>query len=66
MKIRLIAIAQIIGMGILVMIGIRAAEWFIPAPEQRIVICFANELDQVEICKELNEIIKQLGEKNLF
>lgn len=63
MKSRLTAVAQIIAIGALVMIGIRAAEWVIPGPATRVVICFANELDQVEICLDVKEIIERAEAK---
>lgn len=59
MKDRLIAIAQIIGIGALVVAGMRAADWVIPKPESRVVMCFANELDQVEICRNLKELMER-------
>lgn len=59
MKERLIAIAQIIGIGALIVAGMRAAEWVIPQPEERVLICFANELDQVQICRTIKEILER-------
>lgn len=53
--------AFIFGVGILLIVGFRTGEWLIPAPESRIVICFANELDQVEICKTASELLKKKG-----
>jgi len=46
-------------LGVLVAIGIRTGEWLIPPPEQRVVICFANELDQVEVCHTTRELLER-------
>lgn len=52
---------QIFGLGLLIAAGVRIGEWVIPAPETRLVVCFANELDQVEICKPASELLKKKG-----
>lgn len=61
MKEKLKAAMTVVLLGILVIVGVRIAEWTIPAPEMRIVVCFANELDQVEICKPADELLKRKG-----
>lgn len=44
--------------GMLIMGGIRAAEWLIPAPEERIVVCMAMDLpDHVE-CRALDKLMR--------
>ena len=42
-------------LGALVACGMRAAEWLIPKPEARIVVCMAT--DDAPICKRLDEVI---------
>lgn len=42
--------------GVLVGTGMRAAEWAIPAPQTRLLFCFANDLGKVEACKTFEEI----------
>lgn len=46
----------ILAIGAIAGAGMRLAEWAIPKPESRVVICWANELDQVEICRSLQEL----------
>lgn len=53
--------AWLIGAGILIVTGFRVGELIFRPPETRIVICFANELDQVEICKPVSELLKKKG-----
>ena len=49
--------------GALAMAGIRAAEWLIPEPEQRIVICMADELGDVTICRSLQDMLDKAEAK---
>lgn len=43
--------------GMVIATGMRVAEWLIPKPETRVVVCFANEIGQVEICKNLEKML---------
>lgn len=62
MKETIKSVLTIIAAGSLIVVGFRIAEWVIPAPDTRVVICFANELDQVEICKPASELLKKRNE----
>ena len=55
------SVAQILLVGALIVVGMRAAEWVIPQPEMRVVMCFANEIDQVEVCNSLKELLDKAG-----
>lgn len=43
-------------LGGLIGVGLRLAEWTIPAPEMRVVICAAGKDDTIQTCKDLNEL----------
>lgn len=42
--------------GFIIGAGMRAAEWIIPKPETRVVVCMADDLDVVA-CKSLNSLV---------
>ena len=51
----------LIACGLLVGAGIRAGEWLIPAPDTRVIICFADELDQLTFCAPTSALTKVKG-----
>lgn len=50
-------IGYFVFIGACAMVGIRAVEYIIPAPESRIAICFIGE-NETEECKILEDVIK--------
>lgn len=48
--------AAFAGIGFALLVGIRAAEWLIPSPDTRIVVCFASDIGKVETCSYLSEL----------
>lgn len=50
---------KIVALGVLVGTGVRAAEWAIPAPEMRIVVCTMDDFDKVETCTSAAELLKK-------
>ncbi len=42
--------------GALLIVGMRAAEWLIPKPETRILICFEDDVRLGNTCKRLDEL----------
>ncbi len=50
---------KIVALGVLVGSGVRAAEWAIPAPEMRVVVCTMDDFDHVETCKSAAELLKK-------
>lgn len=49
--------------GSMVMLGFRAVEYAIPAPETRVLICMIDEAYTVETCKSLKEISEKIAER---
>ena len=45
-------------LGFVLMVGQRAAEWSIQKPETRVIVCMADELGTVEICRTLDDLVK--------
>lgn len=52
---------KIMALGVLVGTGVRAAEWAIPAPEMRVVVCTMNDFDKVETCTSAAKLLKKHG-----
>lgn len=50
---------KILALGVLVGTGVRAAEWAIPAPEIRVIVCTMDDFDHVEICTSAAELLKK-------
>jgi hypothetical protein len=48
-----------VAVGALVVVGMRAAEWLIPKPETRLIVCFAEDVDNSRTCKTLDELIRK-------
>ena len=48
-------IASLLFAGFVVMCGLRAAEWLIPAPAMRIIVCYGN-LGTTSVCMPLDEV----------
>ena len=57
----IIIFIKLIALGVIVMAGVRIAEWLIPAPEMKIVICLASDIGEVEICNSLADLRKKHG-----
>lgn len=58
-------VLQMLAVGVIVVIGMRAAEWLIPAPEMRVIICMADDVGTVEACASAAELLKSANtEKN--
>lgn len=51
-------IAAYLVLGLAAGAGIRAAEWLIPKPETRFVICMAYDMDK-PVCEDLDKIINK-------
>jgi len=52
---------QIIAIGVLVAAGFRLAEWVIPEPEVKVIVCMADDVDRVEACESLSDLVKTRG-----
>ncbi len=50
---------KIFALGVLVGTGVRAAEWAIPAPETRVIVCTVDDFDHVETCTSAAELLKK-------
>ena len=50
---------KILALGALVGTGVRAAEWAIPAPEMRVIVCTINDFDRVETCTSAAELLRK-------
>jgi hypothetical protein len=50
-------------LGVCVVAGIRAAEWVIPQPELRMVVCLADDLGSVHACRTLNELLEASAQR---
>lgn len=50
---------QLIGIGLLVAGGMRLAEWVIPEPEVKVIVCMADEVDRIETCQSLSDLVKR-------
>jgi hypothetical protein len=50
---------KILTLGVLVGAGVRAAEWAIPAPEMRVIVCTIDDFDHVETCTSAAELLKK-------
>ena len=48
-----------IALGALVGTGIRAAEWVIPAPEMRVIVCTIDDFDHVETCTSAAKLLNK-------
>lgn len=54
---------KILAGGALIGVGVRAAEWSIPAPEMRVVVCTMSDVGHVETCANVAELLKSAGNK---
>jgi len=52
-----IKIGLVFAMGIVLGVGMRTAEWLIPKPESRILICMYGEPLEGPACKKLSELV---------
>lgn len=52
-----LSIATLFAAGAIAGVGIRAAEWAIPKPETRVMVCFAA--DTIETCKSLSTLLER-------
>lgn len=50
---------QLIAIGALVMGGMRLAEWVIPEPEVKVIVCLADDVDRIETCESLSDLVKR-------
>lgn len=50
---------KLVVLGVLVGAGVRAAEWAIPAPEMRVVVCAIDDFYKVEACTSAIELLKK-------
>jgi hypothetical protein len=46
-------------LGALVVVGMRAAEWLIPKPETRLIVCLAEDVDKSRACRTLDELMRK-------
>jgi hypothetical protein len=46
----------VLAIGVVAGSGIRAAEWAIPKPETRVIVCMADDLDKIA-CKSLTDML---------
>lgn len=64
MREKIKSVVQIIFLGAFVVVGMRAAEWVIPQPEMRVVVCLASEIGKIDSCHVLKDLLnKQRGEQ---
>ena len=61
LKAIVIDLLRIVAFGVLIGSGMRAAEWAIPAPETRVIVCTIDDFDQVETCTSAAELLKKHG-----
>jgi hypothetical protein len=54
-----INILYVVAIGALAGLGIRAAEWAIPAPEMRVVVCAADEMYKVKECRSAADLLRE-------
>lgn len=50
---------KVLVFGVLVGTGVRAAEWAIPAPELRVVVCTMSDIGKVETCTSAAALLKK-------
>jgi hypothetical protein len=50
---------KMIALGALVMVGMRVAEWVIPAPEVMVIVCMGDEVSKIDTCQSLNDLVKK-------
>lgn len=50
---------QIIAIGVLVAVGLRLAEWVIPEPEVKVIVCMGDDVNKVEACQSLSDLVKR-------
>lgn len=50
---------KILALGVLVGTGVRLAEWAIPAPELRVIVCTMDDFDHVKTCTSAAELLKK-------
>lgn len=50
---------KVLTVGVLVGAGVRAAEWVIPAPEMRVVVCTPSAMDHIEACVSAEELLNK-------
>jgi len=51
------ALLTVIAAGAMFVVGGRIAEWVIPKPETRILVCFHSDLRDGTVCRSLKDII---------
>lgn len=49
---------KVVMLGMLIGAGARAAEWAIPAPSMRVIICTLDDVGRVDTCKTAAELLK--------
>jgi len=52
---------QILLIGVIAGVGMRAAEWLIPPPEIRVIVCTGSEIDKAETCTRLQKLVAKHG-----
>ena len=50
---------KIVVLGVLAGTGVRAAEWVIPAPEMRVIVCTMDDFDHVETRTSAADLLKK-------
>lgn len=50
---------KIFALGVVLGTGVKAAEWTIPAPELRVIVCTMDDFDRVKTCTSAAELLKK-------
>lgn len=50
--------------GICLGLGFRLVQWTIPKPATRIILCYANEVGELPVCRPLEPLAKKKGVKH--
>lgn len=54
-------VLKLMAIGAIVIVGVRVAEWLIPAPEMRIIVCMGEDIKKVDTCVSLKELVAKHG-----
>ena len=53
-------IVKLLLIGAIIVAGMRAAEWLIPEPESRVLICFPSDTEKFRGCRSLADMIDKI------
>lgn len=49
--------------GVVLGTGFRIAQWVIPEPEVRVIVCTVNDFDHVETCTRAADLLNKYNDK---